>query len=315
MAALLALGRLVRVSLTATAIADPLVGLAVAHLGRFAAPRAYLLVPASLGVYHGAMALNDWADRAADAREGRARPIVEGAIAPGLALGVALGLIVFGVLCAALVAPAVGAWMAGVAGLAAFYDLFGRGPYLGPLLLGACRAGNFAAGAMAARALGVTPAGTDAGLLWVALLYGTYVFGVSSLARLEDEEDQLPLGLRPHRALSRVLNGFVLAALGTFLVWPADLPRPPEFLLGVGVAFGAAAAFGWRVVLPRYTRRHGTRAAAGRATGALLGGLLLVQGAIALPFALVGGGGALALAACALGYPLARALRRAFPPT
>jgi len=40
-----------------------------------------------------------------------------------------------------------------------------------------------------------------------------------------------------------------------------------------------------------------------------------VQGAIALPFALEGGSGALALAACALGYPLARALRRVFPAT
>lgn len=315
MASVLALGRLVRASLAATAIGDALVGLSLAHLGRWPEPRAFALVPASLLVYHGAMALNDWADREADTREGRPRPIPRGEITPQGALIVALVCLLGGVATASLVAPAVGAWMAGVAGLAAVYDLFGRGPYIGPLLLGACRAGNLAAGAVAAHALGVTPVATDAGVLWVALLYGTYVFGVSSLARLEDEEDQLPLGYRPHRALSRVLNGFVLAVLGTFLVWPADSPRPTPYLVGIGLAFVGALTFGARVVLPQYGRRNWTRADAGRVTGTLLRSLLLLQAAIALPFALTGSYGAVALAACLLGYPLARALRRVFPPT
>jgi len=315
MASVLALGRLVRVSLAATALGDALVGLSIAHLGRWPEPRAFALVPASLLIYHGAMALNDWADRDADTREGRPRPIPRGEITARGALTVALLCLVGGVAAASLVAPAVGVWMAGVAGLAAVYDLFGRGPYVGPLLLGACRAGNLAAGAVAARALGVAPVGTDAGILWVALLYGTYVFGVSSLARLEDEEDQLPLGYRPQRALSRVLNGFVLAVLGTFLVWPADLPRPTPYLVGIGVSFVGALTFGARVVLPQYGRRNWTRADAGRVTGTLLRSLLLLQAAVALPFALAGPYGVVACAACLLGYPLARALRRAFPPT
>jgi 4-hydroxybenzoate polyprenyltransferase len=315
MASVLAIGRLMRVSLAATALGDALVGLSLAYLGRWPEPRAFALVPASLLVYHGAMALNDWADREADTRELRPRPIPRGEITARGALTVALLCLFGGVAAASLVAPAVGVWMAGVAGLAAVYDLFGRGPYLGPLLLGACRAGNLAAGAVAAHALGVTPVATDAGILWVALLYGTYVFGVSSLARLEDEEDQLPLGYRPHRALSRVLNGFVLAALGTFLVWPSDLPRPTPYLVGIGLSFVAALLFGARVVLPQYKRRNWTRADAGRVTGTLLRSLLLLQAAIALPFALTGSYGAVAFAACLLGYPLAKALRRSFPPT
>jgi 4-hydroxybenzoate polyprenyltransferase len=325
MASVLAIGRLVRVSLAATALGDALVGLSLAYLGRWPEPRAFALVPASLLVYHGAMALNDWADREADTRELRPRPIPRGEITARGALTVALLCLFGGVAAASLVAPAVGVWMAGVAGLAAVYDLFGRGPYLGPLLLGACRAGNLAAGAVAARALGVTPVAeaalgaapraTDAGILWVALLYGTYVFGVSSLARLEDEEDQLPLGYRPHRALSRVLNGFVLAVLGTFLVWPADVARPTPFLVGIGLSSVGALLFGARVVLPQYGRRNWTRADAGRVTGTLLRSLLLLQAAIALPFALTGSYGAVAFAACLLGYPLAKALRHLFPPT
>jgi len=312
---LVALGQLMRVSLAATAVGDALVGLAIAHLGDWPAPRAFLLVGASLCVYHGGMALNDWADREADTREGRPRPIPMGAVSARLALTTALVAFATGIGLAWCIAPAVGAWMAGVATLAIVYDLFGRGPYLGPLLLGACRAGNLAAGTMVARALGVTPIATDAGVLWVALLYGTYVFGVSSLGRLEDEEDPRPLGYRPHRALSRVLNGFTLAALGTFLVWPADLPRPTLFLVGVGLAFLIALTFGLLVVLPLFRHRKWTRADAGAATGRLLRGLLLVQAAIALPFAMVGALGKLACAACLLGYPLAKALRRLFPPT
>ena len=59
---LLAWGRLLRVSLFATAAADPVVG---AFLGSGGAPpgRALLAPLASLCVYHGAMALNDLADR------------------------------------------------------------------------------------------------------------------------------------------------------------------------------------------------------------------------------------------------------------
>lgn len=315
MPSFLAVGRLVRASLAATAIGDALVGLALAHLGRWPSPRAFLLVVASLGVYHGGMALNDWADREADAREGRPRPIPRGEVSPGAALAIALTFLLGGVAAGFAVAPAVGAWMAGVAALAAAYDLFGRGPYLGPLLLGACRGGNLAAGAIAAHALGASPIAADAGVLWVALLYGTYVFGVSSLARLEDEEDQLPLGYRPYRALSRILNGFMLSTAGTFLVWPAGTARPVAFFVGVGVAFASSLVFAARVVLPLYRHRRWTRADAGRATGVFLRSLLLVQAAIALPFALSGPLGVVAFAACLLGYPLARALRRVFPPT
>ncbi|MEZ6017471.1 MAG: UbiA family prenyltransferase [Planctomycetota bacterium] len=315
MPTLLTLGRLVRVSLAATAIGDALVGLAIAYVGAWPAPKAFLLVFASLGVYHGAMALNDWADREADAREGRPRPLPRGEITPRAAFAVALTCMLGGVALAAAIAPAVGTWMAGVAALAAAYDLFGRGPYLGPLLLGACRGGNLAAGTIVAHALGAAPVAADAGVLWIALLYGTYIFGVSSLGRLEDGEDQLPLGLRPQRALSRIMVGFQMAVAGTFIAWPEGLARSTPFLVGIGISFLGALWFAARVVVPMYAHRNWTRRDAGSATGVYLRALLLLQAAIALPFAAVGPLGAVAFAACLLGYPLAKALRHLFPPT
>jgi hypothetical protein len=81
------------------------------------------------------------------------------------------------------------------------------------------------------------------------------------------------------------------------------------------VSVALALTFGARVVLPQYGRRHWTRADAGRVTGTLLRSLLLLQAAIALPFALEGSFGFVAFSVCLLGYPLARALRRVFPPT
>ena len=312
---LLAYGQLVRLSLTATAIGDALVGLSLAHVGRFPDARAFWLVPASLGIHHGAMALNDWADREADTRENRPRPIPRGQVGATEALIVAVGLMTIGVLCGFMVAPAVGAWMAGVALLAAAYDLFGRGPMLGPLLLGACRAGNLAAGAMVARSLGADPVGNDAGLLWVGLSYGMYVFGVSGLARLEDDEDPRPLGLRPQRALSRVTSGLLFSVLGVLLIWPLGVPQPPALYVGLVVALGIVGTFAARVVVPAYGKRDWTRADCGRMTGQLLRALLLIQAALALPFALVGPMGVVAVVACLLGYPLATSLRKVFPPT
>ena len=66
-------GKLLRVSLAPTAVGDVLAG-SVLATGGLRAPGAVLtLVAASLCVYHGGMALNDWADRVEDAEFGRER--------------------------------------------------------------------------------------------------------------------------------------------------------------------------------------------------------------------------------------------------
>ena len=90
----------------------------------------------------------------------------------------------------------------GVAACALAYDFAGRGAWIGPALLAACRAGNLAFGILLPTWIAGRSAGDNAAWLGLALLYGGYVFFVSRLARLEDDEDPRPLGTRPARALT-----------------------------------------------------------------------------------------------------------------
>lgn len=304
-----AVGRLLRLSLLPSAVADVSVGMVLGGAGYWpGGARPWLLVAASLGIYHGAMALNDWADRAEDARTRPERPIPSGAIAPGAALALGVGLVAGGVGCAALTSARVGVWMAVVAAAAVLYDLVGRGAFRGPALLGACRFGNFAGGVFAAQTWSARP-GIEAGWLVPPLLYGAYVFSLSRLARLEDLEDTRPLGLRPRRhALA------ALTCLG--LVPVCALALPTGFgALGFGAAAlvaGAALAQPMRAVL---ARDEWSRADVGRTTGALLRRLLVFTAASALLLADAGATPWVVAALVLAGYPLAHALRKVFPPT
>ena len=91
-------GRLLRLSLAPTAVADVVAGALVARRGVLPEPATLaLLAGGSLCVYHAGMALNDWRDRAADAATRPDRPLVSGAIRPGAALAVVVLLNVLGV--------------------------------------------------------------------------------------------------------------------------------------------------------------------------------------------------------------------------
>ena len=91
MSALKSWGRLLRLSLAPTAIADVVAGAfwggagGAPPLGELA-----LLGLASSCTYHGGMALNDWADRAQDARVRPDRPVPSGGVNARAALIVAL---------------------------------------------------------------------------------------------------------------------------------------------------------------------------------------------------------------------------------
>lgn len=92
---------LVRISLLPTALADAIAGVLLAHGGAFPGWSPFLLqAGASLGVYHGALALNDWADREHDARTRPTRPIPSGSVPAAAALIGGLGLVVAGLACA-----------------------------------------------------------------------------------------------------------------------------------------------------------------------------------------------------------------------
>ena len=305
----IALLRLVRISLAPSAVADPLVGLVLGGAGAWpAGARAPALVAASLGVYHGAMALNDWADREADRRARPERPLPRGEVAPAVALALGAGLVLAGVGAAFAVAPRVGLLLALVASLAVLYDLAGRGPLVGPLLLGACRAGNLAAGMLAAT--GASGAAELPARAWlVPGLYGAYVWAVSRLARLEDEEDPRPLGERPRSLVLTALAALGLVPAATWL-----LPGGPS-ASGAGAAALVVAAAALGPARAALRTSAWSRADVGRLTGMLLRRLLAFGSAAAL-LTLEGGRASLAVGLGVLaGYPLSWALRRAFPPT
>ena len=319
-APVVAMGRLIRVALFPSAIGDLVVGIALAHLAAWpATPAPWLLILASLGVYHGAMALNDWADRAEDALSRPERPIPSGAIPAGLALFVALVLLGGGLLWAAAAGAAAGVWMGAVAVLAVLYDLAGRGPVLGPLLLGLCRAGNLGAGLLSPWLVGEAEA-PRLELLWLAALYGSHVFFISRLGRLEDEEDDGPLADRPTRALRGVtITRLMVPVVGLAVLGPTiggGVPSPP-LALGLIVSAGLVArgATGTLRLTREGAAEGWTRQSVGRATGHCLRGLPTYTGAMAAVGAFLGPTCLPALAWALVGAWISGRLRRRFPLT
>jgi len=116
---IVALGRLFRLSLAPSAAADAAAGLLFGAAAWPSGGAPWLLMGGSLAVYHGGMALNDWADRRIDARVRPGRPIPSGAVPAAAALALALGLLALGPLLAAGVSPTAALGLGGVAVLAA----------------------------------------------------------------------------------------------------------------------------------------------------------------------------------------------------
>lgn len=307
-------GRLLRLSLAPSAAADVAAGLVVGFGGAWPArASAWWLVPASLGVYHGALVLNDWNDRAHDTRTRATRPLPSGAIAPRMALVAGLSLILVGLACAALARGESALWMSLVAACAVFYDLRGRGAWLGPILLALCRGGNLGSGLFyAARERSIALS-----LAWFApcIAYGVYVFLVSRLGRMEDGEDSAPLARRP--------SVLLLAIAAVLLLVPFVVPRAAvvDRLPSIVVAWAGA----YELAAIALRTKSWTRPLVERAMGACLRRLLVFTAAVALtafvfprdtdamsratwPAALV----ALAILG---GYPLAFGLRKVFPPS
>jgi len=268
----------------------------------------WLLIAASLGVYHGAMALNDWADHEGDAHTRPDRPIPSGAVSANAAVLLGLTLVVLGVASAWSVHPTAGIWMTVVACLAVGYDLAGRGPWLGPLLLGLCRFGNFSIGILTP----VWLAGTSPDyflLVTPALLYGGYVFAISRLGRLEDDEDSNELGARPKRYLIWATFSLMMVP---FAYW--------ETLSGDGwIGAGAALLVAWSGAagLARIALRTEvwSRELVGKCMGMALRRLLVFTSASSLLFAGTSWISVVVAAAILAGYPVSFALRKVFPPS
>ncbi len=305
----LAWGRVLRLSLAPSAVADVAAGLFIAHWGLFPPlSSVWPMLAASACVYHGGMALNDWADRDDDARTRPERPIPSGELRASHVGVVGAALLVLAVGFAALVSPAAAAWAAGLAALVLAYDFGSRGAWSGPFLLGACRAANLAFGLLHASTLSDHFAHALP-RAWFALplLYGAYVFSASKIARLEDRADDAGVG-----GVARVYAG--LTAL--LLLAPAVVDVQRESALAPDlVALAVAAAASWSLLRAAATTREWTRAACGRFTGLALRRLLVFTAVCVLSHrGATSDGWVLALAILA-GFPLSAALRRVFPPT
>lgn len=336
----IAWGRLLRLSLAPSAAADALAGMTLGAWGAFPIDaRAALLPIASLCVFHGGMALNDWADREGDARTRPDRPIPSGAVPARSALRAAIALMVLGPVLALAAAPLAGLCLAGVAATAALYDVAGRGAWLGPTLLGLCRGGNLASGVLAGAALSGLAVARIPHWAWLACaLYALYVFCASRLARLEDDEDLRELGSRPTLALLSAAACLALLPWTTLLglgpTRPVPSPTTPAgfavsgsavlLLLAPALLVGLFSAG----MLASEVRAEGpwTRSRVGRAAGMSLRRLLVFSSLCAWCATVVAirtGAGmrpeslrGLALAPLLLlGYPIALRLRRVFPPT
>ncbi len=293
-------GRVLRLSLAPTAVADVLAGLVLGFGGALPEARVVLfLVGASLCVYHGGMVLNDWADREIDARSRPRRPLPAGELGPTPTLVAGLLLLCLGPALAFPVGILPGFWLLGIASLVLGYDLFFRGPLQGPLLLAECRAGNLGIGLAAAGAF------HDAALLlWsLPLLYGGYVFTVSRMGRLEDAT----AGEVDHtRARSFLL---VAAAL---LVLVGCLP-PYDAALGARFGAQGLALLGALGLVRAALSSEWSAGRVEAAMGIALRRLLIFTAAASC---LAGGPHGLWVAAGILaGFPLAWGLRRVFPPS
>ncbi len=298
---------LTRISLAPSAAVDALIGISIGSSGLFPGfPLVLQACFASLLVFLGGMALNDWADRKQDAVDRPERPIPSGDISAPIAFVFSLVLLLAGVALGFAIHPTAGACLGLVALCAAGYDLALRGPTIGPLCLAFCRAGNLTFGILAVRSgLGLP---WDDAILLPPIAYGLYVGLVSILSGYEDGartmDQRGPRFILSYAAI--VLGGIPLSTL-------ALRPGPSTWTYSIAFAISATAALGlWRAA---HRHKPWTQQVVGQAMGLSLRRLMLATAAIGcaslnatlFPWIAV---------ACALGgLAFSHRLRRAFPPS
>lgn len=302
----LALGRLLRISLAPSAVADILVGLAIGGAGHFPSGFTCLAaVLASLLIYHGGLALNDWADREHDARTRPDRPLPSGALPSEFAFALGFAMVLLGVVAGSVAEARAWPVILSVALAAMAYDFFGRGPLRGPLLLGLCRAGNLAFGISVGMLANAAPA--EPWRFAPALLYGLYVFSVSRLGRLEDGEDSGPVRERSRPPL--LAAALLLAGAPLIFLVPKLEPAPAGLVFATVLSLVAC-----RGLLAKLGRiEHAEQV--GPVMGMALRRLMILTAVLALAAGGPGAGGWLAASVALLGFPISHLLRRVFPPS
>ncbi len=243
-----AYAQLIRLPNLPSALADIMLGLLVT--GSLAIPGrwpAYLLVMlASVCLYCGGMAWNDFFDLKQDRRERPDRPIPSGRITPFHAAVCAASLVTGGVLFASLsgliqsargegpiLTPTVLAFL--LTGAIFLYDAWLKHTVIGPVGMGACRFLNVL--------LGFTP---KPSLLWSCGLYlaavvGLYIVGVTWLARTEARASSRTALIGAALVmLVSLLMALPLPTLPLPVIPPADASSLlfPYLLVGLGFLVG-----------------------------------------------------------------------------
>jgi 4-hydroxybenzoate polyprenyltransferase len=241
------------------------------------------LMAASVCLYWGGMAANDWADRDLDAHERPERPIPSGRVSPRQALLTAAGLTGAGVLIAALAGGRRAAAVAvPLAGAVWAYDLWAKNSPAGPAVMAACRGLDVLLGASGGRVRRAVPS---------ALAVAAHTYTVTALSRHEVS------GAKPALPVATLAGTLALAAV------TAGRRPGPAGLLAAWYAAGYGSAQARAVADPSAAK---VRAAVGAGITELPG----LQGALAARAGSPGYGTAVALAA-----PVARRLARKVSPT
>ena len=307
---LLGIGRLLRLSLAPSAVADVAAGIVFASQGYWPnGVRPFLLMSSSACVYHGAMALNDWHDREHDGQTRPGRPIPSGAVKPATALALGAALLISGPLLALMHSREAGLWSLGLGALALSYDLIGRGAWIGPLLLAMCRAGNLGLGLFFASGTFAASISIQQALLPMAL-YAVFVLRVSQLGRMEDGEDSD----QPHGRPRALVLSAALMLLFVSMLPPFD--QRVHSLGGRLVAMSIAWPAAFSLSSVALATREWTRGTIERAMGLCLRRFLIFSAALAALAWRPPVFDALIVAALILsGYAMSAGLRKVFPPS
>ena len=283
MPALSTLLRLGRISNLPTVWTNVMAGSVIAGGAR--ADQLALLLSAMTAFYVGGMYLNDFFDRAADARDRPGRPIDAGEISAGAVSAIGFGLLAAGGAVMISLGTASALCGAVLAATIVLYDVWHKGNTLSPIVMGLCRALVYSAACVA-----ITGSLSTAALIGaVALAF--HVAGITYAAKQE--------------GLNRVGNLWPLLMLAMPLL--AALPFVTAWPVPVALALLMAAdarAIYLLVVKP-------VPQAVPLAVSELIAAICLVD-AVATAWA---GGNIAIVALCALGYPLTRFFQRIIPGT
>jgi hypothetical protein len=211
-----------------------------------------LLLLAGSAFYEGGMLLNDAFDAEIDAKERPGRPIPAGRASKSAVVTIGFGLLVFGLVCAAVVS--LGTLAAGVftAVSVLIYDRWHKGHAWAPIVMGMCRAGLYLMASLAvAAALPGVVLGTAAALL-------LYIVGLTHVARFET-------GAIVHRVWVSI---FVFAPLLASAPYVAHVPLSLAGLCWL-------LSFAWTLYSLRFALRGGRMI--GRAVVSLIAGISLVD--------------------------------------